>query len=226
MAPLSISVFDFFSYAIPGLFVLLAFVVGFNSQMVKLSDVALLFPQISIVTAIAMVIGGYILGFFIDTPGSWLYANVASRAWGSARTMYSDSVPDGDKRILVRHFSPENETYLQNWKVAKTMAHNLAFACVVAISCSIFKITQVSPTFRPEWAALAGFCALACVTFLERSHTFDRWHYRDLSDMYRVLNLDGVALVEQGSPKPPALLDAGLAPKHSNKGFEETPIDK
>lgn len=125
MENIKFSLFDLFAYAIPGSVGVLAGIILFDSRLVQISDLANIFQDATVGTGLMLLLASYIIGFAIDSPASWIYYKVGCKIWGQPYDRRGKRFSTTTERTLVRHFSPENNSYLQTWKVLKTMSHNL-----------------------------------------------------------------------------------------------------
>ncbi len=196
MENIKFSIFDLFAYTIPGCVALLAGAIYFNSNISQLSDLGAIFQNAGIGTGLLTIVVAYIIGFAIDTPGSWVYYKIGCRIWGAPYDPRSRKLSNSTERALVRHFSPENFSYIQLWKVVKTMSHNLSFASILLGITSTVKAFQVQPQYQLEWFSIAIISFIGSVIFLNRSNLFDKWHYRDLTETVNALRLEQRAFKE------------------------------
>jgi hypothetical protein len=196
MEKIKFSVFDIFAYIIPGTVVLLAVIVFIDPLITRLIDLTKLFQNIDLGVGLALIVAAYIIGFAVDSPASWLYYSIGCRVFGPPYKPAKNGLSNPQKRALVRHFSPENYSYIQLWKVIKTMSHNLSLStCILAVVFTI-RAFQIPAYDRTEWIVLSVVTFLLSVIFLHRAHVFDTWHYKDLSSTVQALHLEERAVRE------------------------------
>ncbi len=195
MESFKFSVFDIFSYLLPGLVALLGIVVLSTPTIIGLPDVVQIFQGFDWSTGIAVVVCAYIIGFSLSAPGSWFFQRVAWRLWGNEyHTMGvegSGKISHTKQRVLVRHYSPENFSYLQIWKVVKNMAQNLSISVFFCAVVALFKFVQWRSF---AWGSIVIGAAILGVMLLKRAHEYDRWHYRELMKTAEVLQLEQRAM--------------------------------
>jgi hypothetical protein len=196
MDNIKFSIFDFFAYLIPGSIVLLAFTVIFSSSLTKVSDLGNQFQGIDISTGLVAVIVSYVIGFAVDSVGSWLYTHTACKILGSPKPKVEDSLDFSEQRVLLRQFSPDNFQAIHNWKVLKTMSHNLSCAFFILMLSILVKIFQAAADQRFEWLLLAVIALFMSIVFMHRAHVFDTWHYKNLQITVKALHLEKRALKE------------------------------
>lgn len=196
MEGIKFSVFDFFAYALPGSVFLLAGVIFFDANLIQLSDISSVVQSATIATGIVVLIASYIIGFLIDSPGSWIYYKIGCKIWGQPYNAKTKRLSHIIERVLIRQFSPESNSYVHNWKVLKTMSHNLSFSSLVLAISTFNKSLQVNSQHQMEWVVLTVVLLLSSVIFLHRATRFDKWHYRDLTETVMALHLEQRALKE------------------------------
>ncbi len=196
MEKIKFSVFDIFAYIIPGAITLLASIIFIDPSIMHLVDLSKPFQNMDLGVGLAAIVAAFVIGFAIDSPGSWLYYSIGCKVFGLSYKPAGNGLSNSQKRALVRQFSPENYSYIQLWKVIKTMSHNLSLSTFMLAVISTAQVFRV-PTFnRTEWIVLSVATFLLSVIFLHRAHVFDTWHYNDLSNTVQALHLEKKALRE------------------------------
>jgi len=199
MEQIKFSVFDMFAYIIPGAITVLASLILIEPSIVHLVDLIKPFQNMDLGVAIVAIVVAYVIGFAIDSPGSWLYYSIGCKVFGPPYKLSGNGLSHSQKRALVRQFSPENHVYIQLWKVIKTMSHNLSLSSLLLAVVSFVQVFRVPAPNRTEWVILSIVVFLLSVIFLHRAHVFDTWHYDDLSSTVQVLQLEKKALQEMVS---------------------------
>jgi len=196
MEKIKFSVFDIFAYVIPGAVALLASIILTDPSIKRLVDLSKPFQNMDLGVGIAVIVAAYVIGFAIDSPGSWLYYSIGCKVFGPPYKPAKNGLSNSQKRALVRQFSPENYSYAQLWKVTKTMSHNLSLSTFILAVVSTVQAFRVPTPGRTEWIVLSVVTFLLSVILLHRAHVFDTWHYNDLSNTVQALYLEKKALRE------------------------------
>lgn len=179
--------FDFFAHVIPGLFVI------FSLSLLFIPDVSLdvLFKmtgKIDKITATAIVVMAYVVGFAINPFGRFLYRFIGFKIWRNNIVNHVDMFIS-DKFSLIRHHSPANFNYVETWNIYCAMAHNLAFASLCLWVVSMIKIVQ-QKTEPLNWILMAIISVILFFIFIQRAVTFYHWASHDLNATISSLNLD------------------------------------
>lgn len=133
----------------------------------------------------------YIVGFGTDSIASFLYYRTACRIYGSPRRVSGISINLAEQRALIREFSPANFQFIHNWKVLKTMSHNLSFSCLILLIPIVKKTLLMVSLEQKIFLVLGGLLSVMMSwIFMHRAHTFDTWHYQDLIAVIKALNLE------------------------------------
>jgi len=194
MKDLKFSIFDLFSYSLPGGIALIAFLF-MGSEMNNLEELANKASKINIGFGIGilLVFTSYIIGNAIDSIGSWIYVKIGIKIWGNPKDN-NRKISVGFQRSLVRNYSPENYIYIQKWKVVKTMSHNLSFSFLLLGIIVIIKMIMNEESRNLHIIILTLISFLFSLIFLNRAHIFDRWHYKDLTNVVDSLHLQEKAI--------------------------------
>ena len=144
--------------------------------------------DISLGLGVSIIIISYIIGNVTDNFGSWLYYKIGCKIWGSPYPPNPHPhLSRPQQRALVREYSPENFNALRTWKVLKTMSHNLSFAMLLISFTAIVQLLQ-HPTI--QWAMISVVSIIAAIILLNRASNYDKWHYRDMLETVKVLQLE------------------------------------
>jgi hypothetical protein len=196
MDKIKFSIFDLFAYLIPGSIILLAFTIIFNPSLTNVADLGKQFKGIDISTGLVAIIVSYVIGFAADSVGSWLYIYIACKFLGSPKPEIKDGLTFSEQRALVRQFSPENFQSIHNWKVLKTMSHNLSCAFLILMLSIFIETFQAVAGQKFQWFLLTLITLFMSIIFMYRAHIFDTWHYRNLATTVKALHLEKRALKE------------------------------
>lgn len=187
MKDLKFSIFDLFSYSIPGGIAIFAFLF-ISPELNDLGGLENMVSKINIGLGVVLVFTAYIVGNAIDSIGSWIYVKIGMRIWGHP-TDKNRKIPVGYQRSLVRNYSPENHIYIQQWKVVKTMSHNLSFSFLLLGLVMVIKLIVSEESRNIEIGIITLISFLFSMIFLNRAHIFDTWHYKDLTNVVDSLHL-------------------------------------
>lgn len=134
--------FDFFGYAIPGLFVIFSIsilAVPINTVHEAIEFTKSFDPGLATV----LVIVAYVIGFCIYPIGRLIYKSFGLKLFGNRiheDSNQSDlSVPT--KYALIREHSPMNFKYVETWNIYCAMSHNLMVACLIFCIVALIKIS-------------------------------------------------------------------------------------
>ena len=182
------STFDFFSHALPGLFLVASLL---------LLDPTVVYPYESIIKAnqfkindlLLLALVGYVVGFAIHPIGRFLYKTLGFRLW-KERVENNVDMFISDKYILIRQFSPANFKYVETWNMFCAMAHNLAVACLVSTVCSGYKVLSQELPNQSFWVLFTVVSLIMFFIFLQRAVNFSIWASHDLNAAIRRLKLE------------------------------------
>ncbi len=194
MKDLKFSIFDIFSYALPGGIVLIAFLF-LNPEINNLAELASKISKINFGLGTVLILASYVVGNAVDSFGSWIYMGIGMKIWGSPSDT-NRKISVGNQRALVRNYSSENHIYIQQWKVIKTMSHNLSFAFLLLGIVAIIKIIIKVESRDFDVITLSIISLIFSAIFLHRAHIFDKWHYKDLTNVVNALHLQEKAKVD------------------------------
>lgn len=179
----------------------MAFVIGFNPGLNSIADLGKVFHGVDASNGLVAVAISYMIGFAADSIASFFYYKVACQFLGLPQSFLSDKVTSSEQRTLVREYSPENFQALNNWKILKTMSHNLSFASLILMFSVAIESVQ-SSNQKLEWFLIVLINLTMSIIFMVRAHTFDTWHYRDLAGVVKTLHLQERALKDANPVVP------------------------
>ena len=200
MNTIKFSLFDIFGYALPGFFVLCSIFLASNSSIQGIHTFLELMPDLGLSSWIFITILSFVLGFAIDTPGSWLYYKVGCNIFKYYKSEISEKYVisrEEEKQIqlLIRQKSPENTGLIQTWKLYKTMSHNLSFSLLMISTSSLLKALFLTGNYGLEWLSLCAISVIISILILHRATIFDTWYYNEV--IYTALALNLVNLKER-----------------------------
>jgi hypothetical protein len=182
------STFDFFSHALPGLFLLVSLVL-FDPEIVQPYDIIQKTSMFKINDLILVTFLGYVVGFAIHPVGQLLYKKVGSHIWHEPIVNHIDMFIS-DKYVLIRQFSPVNFKYVETWNMFCSMSHNLAVSCLISATASTYKIFFHHPANRMFWIMYAFVSIIMFLIFLKRAVRFSTWATHDLNAAISRLKLN------------------------------------
>lgn len=186
------STFDFFSHALPGFCIILAFHI-LDPELKTTNDFFNKANETGLGGAIFFAVLGYVIGFAIYPLGRGLYRHFkekyeckdtdpkdekvldkksrkdykkpTQRCYDVAYKKNDAQTEDlfiSDKYILVREMSPNNFKYIEIWNMFCAMAHNLAIACLTVSLCCLLKVI----VFGIETGTLWSWILISIFSFL------------------------------------------------------------
>ncbi len=181
------STFDFFLYFFPGACIVSAFLL-LDRNFDTLRGFLNITEGDKLVSAIILLLLGYIIGFAIYPIGRKIYKSWGFKLW--PKKIHNDvDLSISDKYILIRELSPNNFKYVETWNIFCSMAHNLAVACMVVFVIVIIKVIFIYPGNLLFWIFFCAGMILLFFLFLHRAVVFSIWAADDLNAAIRKLNL-------------------------------------
>lgn len=181
--------FDIFTYALPGLFILLALIIIFDTSSKNIEDVILSVGKESNVTiGLLALASSYLMGHANDTIGSFLYKKFEKIFKKKPKSKIQD-LSNSEKYILLRQFSKINFTYVETWNMLKGMSSNLASASLIFALCCLIKSLMLYPVLDSTWIILGIISIVLAIIFLDRATIFRHWANQDLDNSISILDL-------------------------------------
>lgn len=182
------SAFDFFSYAIPGCFVLLACWL-LHPDYAQLSDYLYEIGKLGVIHGIFILLISLVIGFAVNPIGRALYRSLGFKLFNHSFTNLP-GLSISEKYTLIRQFSPENFKYVEIWNMMGTMAHNLAFAALLIVANSLIKAFWIHPANMGFWLLIAFAALVLLFLFLARAVKYFVWAADDINAAIRKLHLE------------------------------------
>ncbi len=181
------STFDFFSYAIPGFYIIVSCFI-LNSELETVQHFLNYTSKINVATGSFLLILAYIIGFAIYPIGRFLYKKLGFALW---RKPIQNDIPlfISDKYVLVRQFSEANFKYIETWNMFCALSHNLVVACLLAFLFTLIRLFVISPANIGFWLFFMLIQISLTFIFLHRAVTFSLWAAHDLNATISSLNL-------------------------------------
>ena len=184
MDKLKYSIFDLFSYTLPGAFVLSSIIlINYSKDFCCEEFILIDFikENLNIYSSILFIIGSYLSGFITNFFGSY-YLKFFMLISPVPEPKYS-KLSNSEKYVLIREFSPINFEYVEKWNSLKAMCSN--FAMVILLS-SIFLFLLVS-CFSYLHLILGSLISIISLLISRRFH---KWSIIDLDNTIHLFNLD------------------------------------
>jgi hypothetical protein len=181
------STFDFFSYAIPGFYIIVSCFI-LNPQLETVQQFLDYMGKINVATGSFLLIIAYIIGFSIYPIGRFLYKKIGFAIW---RRSIQNDIPlfISDKYVLVRQFSDANFKYIETWNMFCALSHNLVVACLITLMLTLIRIVFLSSSNTGFWLLFMFIQLLLTFIFLHRAVIFSLWAAHDLNATISSLNL-------------------------------------
>lgn len=181
------STFDFFSYAIPGFYILISFFI-LDIQLENINSFLDYTSKINLATGSFLLVVAYIIGFAIYPIGRFLYKKIGFSIWRRPIQNNLDLFIS-DKYVLVREFSNANFKYIETWNMFCALSHNLVVACLIALVLSFIRIIFLSSANTGFWLFFMFIQLLLMFIFLHRAVVFSLWAAHDLNSTIKALGL-------------------------------------
>jgi len=181
------STFDFFSHAIPGMFIVAGFYL-LDDEINTFNSFLEIATKINVGSAFLCLVVGYAIGFAIYPIGRFLYKRLGFRIWKKEIESNVDLFIS-NKYVLIREFSPNNFKYVETWNMFCAMSHNLAVATFIVFLLALFKVIFLSPQNYTFWAVFLGSLVFLFFLFLHRAVIFSIWAANDLNATIHQLKL-------------------------------------
>lgn len=174
MESLKYSLFDLFSFAIPGgIFLLSLFVLGCGPAICEnwITTIKTLFDDVNVYYGLAFILVAYFAGIAISLPARWLL-RLKEWKWPVHK---SSSISRSELYTLVRAGNKENFHYIERWNVLTKMMSSFS---LVVLFDSIFFCYQIRCF---TWPYMLTGCALS-VAFILQASEYHRWSMADLEN--------------------------------------------
>lgn len=189
MEKIKLSFFDTFAYLIPGVLILTAIVIPFNSEIKSVSNIPTVFKDINTTQILFVLLVGYIIGIVCNFFGHKLY-QIAKWIWRNEVISQKDyKLADTEIHVLIRELSPNNYAYLESWLGLSNMSHNIAVALIFFFVVSIVKMFQLNFVNIIDWIVLSIISIISMIIFLKRSIRFNNYYKTDRVAAIEILNL-------------------------------------
>ena len=212
------SAFDFFAYALPGGFIILATLI-LNVENTTIQDYLDFAQNLQLGGVIVLLVAGYLISFALTPFGRRIYKSYYSDGNGRifkrmhnllGGNIVKDSgydfdddnqkdkkLPISEKYILVRQFTPANFKYIESWHVYSLMSHNMAIANILVILFVLIRFCMI--TFCGDWSwGWEGFWSWVLVIvgakiftllFLFSAAKFNIWSTNEQNAVIKALHL-------------------------------------
>jgi hypothetical protein len=100
-----------------------------------------------------------------------------------------------EKNVLIRHFSPNQIPFIDEWASKRAFAYNLSFSFfLLAIGIALFKTNTVNENILYKQAFIV--LLIASFLLLERAARFNLWWMRDIAKTTEKFNLSDLKITE------------------------------
>lgn len=181
------SSFDFFTYALPGSFIVVAFFI-LDPRLVSMGDYLAVAAGFKISAAVLIVVIGYSVGFAITPLGRELYRRVGFRMFGR-KLPTTNGLNISEKYVLIREYTPNNFRYVETWNFMCGMAHNFCIAAIIVALFSAFKCLFLQPAESNFWWLICILSVMLTPLFLFQSVKFALWAADDINASIELLRL-------------------------------------
>ena len=181
------SSFDFFTYALPGSFIVIAFFI-LDPRLVSMGDYLAVASGFKVSAAVLLFVIGFSVGFAITPLGRELYRRVGFRMFGR-KLPAPNGLSVSEKYVLIREYTPNNFRYVETWNFMCGMAHNFCIAALVVAVFSAFKVAFLQPAEPGFWKLICGLSLLLAPLFLFQSVKFALWAADDINSSIELLKL-------------------------------------
>ncbi len=182
MKNIKYSIFDLFSYTIPGLILIASCIVSFDILSIESENLKTIMEKDNKTLLVALIILlSYVSGFITNILGGF-FLKLIILLVGKTEPKKSQ-LPNSTKILLLREFSPSNFNYIEKWSSMKNMCSNLA---VVILGCSLLFLANNTLD------VLLNLClSLPIITLLLlKSFEFGRWYIIELDNAVDILKLE------------------------------------
>ena len=168
MDSIKFSLFDLFSYALPGMLSVIALFIAILPADKEILFILEYSQELKIGTGILFVFVSYVVGFAIDSPASLYFYYPAVSLFKKKKNITASYA--AEYRILAMHYSPENYKFIQLWKLLKTMSHNLSFVFILmSFACGYHFVINTSDKYSLIASIISIFLSVA---LLHRAYFF------------------------------------------------------
>jgi hypothetical protein len=184
MNNLKYSIFDLFSFAIPGTLLLACIGLSCNVDLFQKSDFSILHyvtEKFSLQVSVIYLILSYIIGYISSIISNY-YQKIFEFILPDKKPKHS-SLANSTKLVLLREFTPTNAKYIEKWNSLKSMSSNLAF--VILIGNIIIKIYYTEYCFI---FVLIGFGISVLLNIT--SHRYREWAIIESDNAIHYFGLD------------------------------------
>jgi len=194
------SIFDLFAYIIPGMVVILAFVIAINRDIKGIGDLVSSPQKIDLTTSIVFTGLAYVIGFSTYGLGSSLYRKVNKLTW---KDSYYDKKSENDtsssfKWAFIREFSQANFIAINRWAALKGMAQNITIGLVLLAISSSTKFSDHEHLV--EWIIVSISCIIMGILLLRRARVYKRYREKDILGTLEVLEYQKKFKAEKKTP--------------------------
>lgn len=178
------SLFDLFSFTIPGALTFISYLILLSPYSVCACPnevINVLFKDANIYLAFFYILMSYVIGYITSSMSSvlwWINDKLYYK-----QVKYKSTLRTSEKYSLVREFSKENFKYIELWNVLAKMASNLSLTILLIFILFFIKID----CFK-WWYLILGI--LISISVFLQARNYKIWAQIDLDNTVSILKLE------------------------------------
>nr|WP_319397609.1 hypothetical protein [uncultured Carboxylicivirga sp.] len=183
MKNIKYSIFDLFSYTIPGGILILVTLLSNGFFQTENENMILIYKKEYVILAyVILIISSYIIGFLTSILGSYFLKLIS--IFVPKIVPKNSSLNTSTKLVLLREFSPINFNYIEKWYSMKSMCSNLAIVLIFSSTFLLIKTTLINNTL------IIVAIATSIVILYIKAFQFDKWSIIELDNAIHILKLE------------------------------------
>ena len=183
MKNIKYSIFDLFSYTIPGGILILVTLLSNGFFQTENENMILIYKKEYVILAyVILIISSYIIGFLTSILGSYFLKLIS--IFVPKIVPRNSSLNTSTKLVLLREFSPINFNYIEKWYSMKSMCSNLAIVLIFSSTFLLIKTTLINNTL------IIVAIATSIVILYIKAFQFDKWSIIELDNAIHILKLE------------------------------------
>lgn len=184
-----IGVFDLFGAILPGIPIVVLFVL-FGRMDVDVLSIVYYITTMNLNTFVFWTLICYSIGFVMQYLSYEVFKFTLERnkiLWAKRIGKHPISIGKRGKEItLIRHYSPENFKILNTFMALRTMCYNMFFSFMLFF-IGVFFISSFNCLWGKQTLAILSITLLLTVLFLRRAVSFHEWIQHMISECKPIL---------------------------------------